>query len=231
MGLRLSKESREVEMSTYATLRRQPDHSGTEQVAKRLFDVVVASCALVFTAPLILVVALLIRLQDGAPAVFAQTRQGKDGKTFACFKLRSMVPDAAERLQVLLATDPDARREWAETQKLTHDPRITPLGQFLRKSSIDELPQLINVIRGDMSLVGPRPIVETEIAKYGEYYKHYCAVRPGLTGLWQVRGRSDTSYETRVAMDVEYARTRSFLTDVKILFLTVPAVLNSKGAR
>jgi exopolysaccharide production protein ExoY len=231
MGLRLSKESREVEMATYASLRHSSGASGTEQIAKRVFDVVVASCILLFTAPLILTIAALIRLQDGGPAVFKQMRQGKDGTPFACYKLRSMVMDAGEQLQQLLATNPEARREWAETQKLTHDPRITALGQFIRKSSIDELPQLLNVIRGDMSLVGPRPIVESEIAKYGDQYKHYCAVRPGLTGLWQVRGRSDTSYETRVAMDVEYARTRTFLTDVKILLLTVPAVVNSKGAR
>ena len=231
MGLRLSKESREVEMATYASLRHNSDTSGAEQIAKRVFDVVVASCILLFTAPLILTIAIFIRLQDGGPAVFKQMRLGKDGEQFACYKLRSMVTDAGDRLQQLLATDPDARREWAETQKLTNDPRITALGQFIRKSSIDELPQLVNVIRGDMSLVGPRPIVENEITKYGDQYKHYCAVRPGLTGLWQVRGRSDTSYETRVAMDVEFARTRTFLTDVKILLLTVPAVVNSKGAR
>ncbi|MEQ3651595.1 sugar transferase [Hyphomonas sp.] len=231
MGLRLSKESRKVEMATYASLRHSSDNSNAEQIAKRAFDVFVASCILLFTAPLILTIALFIRLQDGGPAIFKQMRQGKNGTPFPCYKLRSMVPDAGERLQQLLATDPEARREWAATQKLTRDPRITSLGQFIRKSSIDELPQLLNVIRGDMSLVGPRPIVESEISKYGEHYKHYCAVRPGLTGLWQVRGRSDTSYETRVAMDVEYARTRTFLTDVKILLLTVPAVVNSKGAR
>ena len=196
MGLRLSKESRKVEMATYASLRHSSDNSNAEQIAKRAFDVFVASCILLFTAPLILTIALFIRLQDGGPAIFKQMRQGKNGTPFPCYKLRS-----------------------------------TSLGQFIRKSSIDELPQLLNVIRGDMSLVGPRPIVESEISKYGEHYKHYCAVRPGLTGLWQVRGRSDTSYETRVAMDVEYARTRTFLTDVKILLLTVPAVVNSKGAR
>ncbi len=231
MGLRLSKESREVEMATYASLRHRSDNSNTEQLVKRVFDIVVASCILLFTAPLILVVAALIRLQDGKPAIFRQNRLGKNGAPFACYKLRSMVPDANERLQHLLATDPEARREWEATQKLTHDPRITPLGQFIRKSSIDELPQLVNVIRGEMSLVGPRPIVECEVAKYGEHFKHYCAVRPGLTGLWQVQGRSDTSYESRVAMDVEYARTRNFLKDVKILLLTVPAVFNSRGAR
>lgn len=182
-------------MSTYTTLRSRPVRPGAEISAKRVFDVVVASAALLFTAPLILTVALLIRLQE------------------------------------LLAANPEARREWAASQKLTNDPRITPLGQFIRKSSIDELPQLINVIRGDMSLVGPRPIVEGEISKYGEHFKDYCAVRPGLTGLWQVRGRSDTTYDSRVKLDVEYVREHSFLSDIKILLLTVPAVFNSRGAR
>ncbi len=231
MGLRLSKESREVEMATYATLHQKPGASDTDQIAKRSLDILVASAALLFLAPLLLFVAGLIRLQDGGPALFRQKRQGRDGKPFHCYKLRSMVPNAAERLEQLLATDPEARREWQETQKLTHDPRITPLGHFIRKTSIDELPQLINIIRGDMSIVGPRPIVENEIVKYGEYYQTYCSVRPGLTGLWQVRGRSDTSYDQRVALDVEYARNRSFFTDLKIMFLTVPAVLNSRGAR
>ena len=231
MGLRLSKESREVEISTYTTLRSRPVRPGTELSAKRTFDVIVASAILLFTAPLILAVAIIVRLQDGAPALFRQSRLGKDGVPFKCYKLRSMVADADIRLQELLAADPEARREWADTQKLTHDPRITPFGHFLRKSSIDELPQLINVIRGDMSLVGPRPIVESEVSKYGDNFKDYCAVRPGLTGLWQVRGRSDTTYETRVEMDVEYVREHSFLSDLKILFLTVPAVFNSRGAR
>ena len=142
-----------------------------------------------------------------------------------------MVPDAREQLEFLLATDPSARAEWDETQKLTNDPRITALGNFIRKTSIDELPQLYNVLRGDMSLVGPRPIVESEIVRYGDSFRHYCSVRPGITGLWQVSGRSDTTYPERVATDVEYVRSRSFWGDIKIMFMTIPAVLISKGAR
>ena len=142
-----------------------------------------------------------------------------------------MVPDAKEKLDYLLDNDPVARREWEESQKLTHDPRITALGQFIRKTSIDELPQLYNVLRGDMSLVGPRPIVENEIQKYGDSFRQYCAVRPGITGLWQVSGRSDTSYKQRVETDVEYVRSRSFWGDVKIVLLTIPAVFKSEGAR
>jgi lipopolysaccharide/colanic/teichoic acid biosynthesis glycosyltransferase len=142
-----------------------------------------------------------------------------------------MVSNADQRLQEILEQDPEARAEWEQTQKLTHDPRITPLGRFIRKTSIDELPQLVNILRGEMSLVGPRPIVENEIAKYGEFYRDYCAVRPGLTGLWQVEGRSDTSYEERVQLDVKYARTRNFSGDFMIMLRTVPAVLMSRGAR
>ncbi|MEH6696276.1 MAG: sugar transferase [Hyphomonas sp.] len=209
---------------------RQPSN-GDHAQCKRILDIVVAGAALLFVAPLILGIALLIRLQDGSRAFYSQKRFGLNGETFNCFKLRSMVPDAREQLEYLLATDPAARAEWDETQKLTNDPRITALGNFIRKTSIDELPQLYNVLRGDMSLVGPRPIVESEIARYGDSFRHYCSVRPGITGLWQVSGRSDTTYPERVATDVEYVRSRSFWGDIKIMLMTVPAVLISKGAR
>ena len=134
-------------------------------------------------------------------------------------------------LEHLLATDPAARAEWEATQKLTNDPRITRLGKFLRKSSLDELPQLWNILRGDMSIVGPRPIVHNEISKYGTDFIYYTDVRPGLTGLWQVSGRSDTTYDERVALDVQYVREWSFIRDVKVIFKTIPAILASKGAR
>ncbi|MFN7055060.1 sugar transferase [Hyphomonas sp.] len=199
--------------------------------AKRVLDVTIAVVALIFVAPVLLTVGILIRLQDGEKAIFPHTRYGMNGRTFKCLKLRSMVPDAAERLQALLESDPAAKREWDETQKLTHDPRVTPLGKFIRASSIDELPQLINVIRGDMSLVGPRPISMSERSRYGEGFADYCSVRPGITGKWQISGRSNVSYPERVAMDVTYARTRTFWGDVMIMLKTVPAVLFSVGAR
>ncbi|KJS25573.1 MAG: sugar transferase [Hyphomonadaceae bacterium BRH_c29] len=194
-------------------------------------DVVVASIALIFVLPLLVVVGVLIRLQDGGQAVYSQKRYGRNGRTFKCYKLRSMVANADQRLIEILAQDPDARIEWDQTQKLTHDPRITPLGRFIRKTSIDELPQLFNILKGEMSIVGPRPIVENEITKYGEFYRDYCSVRPGLTGLWQVEGRSDTTYEQRVQLDVKYATTRNFTGDIMIMLRTVPAVLLSRGAR
>lgn len=198
--------------------------------AKRAVDILAASLGLIFVAPLLLIVGLLVRLQDGNAAIFSHTRYGRYGRTFKCYKLRSMVPDAAERLQALLDSDPVAKREWDLTQKLTHDPRITPLGRFIRATSIDELPQLINVLKGDMSLVGPRPISLSERSKYGENFADYCSVRPGITGLWQISGRNKISYPERVRMDTAYARTRSFWGDIMIILKTIPAVLKSDGA-
>ncbi|MGH1421773.1 MAG: sugar transferase [Hyphomonas sp.] len=231
MGLRLTKQSRQAETAAYAASQAKQPLSRGEEYAKRVFDIVVSASALLALSPLILAFAIAIKIQDGEKALFKQKRFGLNGETFNCFKLRSMVPDARERLEALLASDPAARQEWEETQKLTDDPRITALGHFIRKTSIDELPQLYNVLRGDMSLVGPRPIVENEIEKYGENFNFYCEVRPGVTGLWQVKGRSDTTYPERVAMDVEYVRTHSFIGDIMIVLKTVPAVLMSKGAR
>lgn len=232
MGLWLTEEGRQAESAAFANARRSaPQPPRGETHAKRIFDILAAGSALVALAPLIGAFALAVKLQDGGPAFFAQKRYGRDGRIFKCYKLRSMVVDADVRLKKLLETDPAARAEWEATQKLTNDPRITALGRFVRKTSIDELPQLFNVLRGDMSLVGPRPIVENEIAKYGENYRDYCAVRPGITGAWQVSGRSDTTYSERVQMDVEYAKTRSFWGDMRIVLETIPAVLLSRGAR
>ena len=231
MGLRLTNHSRHAESAAYSSARIERAEREANTGAKRILDIVLASAALVFVFPLLLTVGVLIRLQDGGRALYVQKRYGRNGRTFSCYKLRSMVLDSDARLQDILKRDPIARAEWEQSQKLTHDPRITPLGHFIRKTSIDELPQLINIIRGEMSLVGPRPIVENEIAKYGEFYRDYCSVRPGLTGLWQVEGRSDTSYEERVQLDVKYARTRNFTGDIMIMLRTVPAVLMSRGAR
>ncbi len=197
---------------------------------KRLFDIATSSIALVFLLPLLAPIALLIRLSDGGPALFVQERIGLDGRKFRCFKFRTMVVDAQARLDKLLSEDPVARREWAADQKLRNDPRITGLGAFLRKSSLDELPQLLNIIKGDMSVVGPRPIVEKETARYGSAFSYYCEVRPGLTGLWQISGRNDTTYAERVALDVKYVRHWTPLGDLKIVALTIPAILFSSGA-
>ncbi len=205
-----------------------PGRSGMD--ATRILDVVLAGSLLTFLAPLMLLIALMIWMEDGGWPLFGHRRIGRDGRSFACLKFRSMVPDAEARLQHLLATDPEARREWLTDHKLRVDPRITRLGGFLRRSSLDELPQLINVLKGEMSMVGPRPIVEGEVRRYGHGFKHYCAVRPGITGLWQVSGRNNLSYRRRVALDRLYVRSKSFNRDVAIMALTLPAVLTRNGS-
>jgi len=201
-----------------------------DQVATRLFDVAVSLALLVFLAPLMLLVAMLVVATNPGPVIFGHKRLGRDGRTFRCLKFRSMVTDSQERLAVLLASDAQARHEWERDHKLKNDPRITPIGAFLRKSSLDELPQLFNVLRGDMSLVGPRPIVVDEVWRYGRYFSNYTQVRPGITGLWQVSGRNNTSYRRRVALDVAYSRSQSLPLNLKILCMTVPSVLLAKGS-
>ncbi|WP_439575018.1 sugar transferase [Phreatobacter sp.] len=199
--------------------------------AKRVADVTLSLVALAFLWPLMVAIALAIRSSDGGPAIFAQTRVGRHGRPFTCLKFRSMVLDAEKVLADQLARDPQSMREWQANQKLVNDPRITGLGRFLRKSSLDELPQLINILLGQMSIVGPRPIVPAEIDRYGESFAHCFSVRPGLTGLWQVSGRSDCNYQTRVALDSRYAATQSFWLDAEIIVKTVPAVLLQHGSR
>ena len=229
MGFRLTENSRPDGGGIL-----NPDMSGPAQrradPAKRAFDIFVSATALIILSPIMLVFAILVYFQDRASPLFAQDRYGLNGETFRCYKLRSMVVDASDRLKELLENNPEARKEWNETQKLQDDPRITKFGAFIRKMSIDELPQLFNVLRGDMSLVGPRPIVQNEISRYGNDFQYYKAVRPGLTGLWQVKGRSNTTYDERVAMDVEYVQTRTFWGDFWIVVMTIPAVIASRGA-
>ncbi len=197
----------------------------------RLIDIAIAGLALLFFLPLFLVIAIAIKLADPGPVFFRHRRIGLGGRTFGCWKFRTMVVDAESRLAAILESDPEAAREWEESQKLTHDPRVTWLGNFLRRSSLDELPQFFNVLMGEMSIVGPRPIVETEAARYGQHFALYCLVRPGITGLWQISGRSDIRYFERVLMDVRYVSSRSVMRDLKIIILTVPSVLAARGSR
>ncbi len=182
-------------------------------------------------APLMAVVAWLIWRRDGRPIFFGHYRVGRDGQMFKCWKFRSMVLNSAEMLAELLKNDPAARAEWDRDQKLTNDPRITPVGAFLRKTSLDELPQLFNVLKGEMRLVGPRPITLAELDRYGEARWHYLNAMPGMTGLWQVSGRSDTTYEERVELDRDYVEQRSLWSDAVILVKTIAVVLGKGGAR
>jgi Undecaprenyl-phosphate galactose phosphotransferase WbaP len=199
------------------------------RAAKSAFDFVTAGIGMLLISPILVVIAVLVTL-DGGPALFAHERIGANGRRFPCYKFRSMVMDADRRLSELLAANPEAAAEWQEKHKLRADPRITWIGRILRATSLDELPQLFNVLRGEMSLVGPRPIVDAEVLRYAENFAYYLEVRPGLTGLWQVSGRSDTSYEDRVRLDVWYVRNWSLWHDVAILMKTVPAVLRRRGS-
>ena len=198
--------------------------------SKRIFDVLIASITLIVFLPLFAFVVLLLKLTDPGPVIFRHIRVGQGGRRFACFKFRSMVLDSDKVLKTLLESDPAARMEWDRTQKLANDPRITPGGKFLRQSSLDELPQLINVIRGDMSLVGPRPIVPSELTRYGDKLSLYLLARPGITGIWQVSGRNDCGYDRRIEMDANYVRNWRFSTDFVILLRTLGAVLAQRGS-
>jgi exopolysaccharide production protein ExoY len=197
---------------------------------RRLIDIVASIALIVLLAPLLLVITLLILITDPGPPVFAHRRVGKTGKAFHCLKFRSMCIDAQARLDKMLDQDPALRAEWDRVHKLSKDPRITRIGHVLRITSLDELPQLFNVLAGSMTLVGPRPIVTAEILQYGRFAPYYLSLKPGLTGLWQVTGRSSVSYRRRVAADVHYARTRSLGLDFRIMLTTIPAVLFGRGA-
>jgi undecaprenyl-phosphate galactose phosphotransferase len=196
---------------------------------KRVFDMAGSFALLVALAPLLAYLAWRVR-ETGGPAIFGHRRVGRYGRTFRCLKFRTMVPDAESVLARHLEGDPAARADWERDFKLKDDPRITPIGRFLRRTSLDELPQLWNVIKGEMSLVGPRPIIEDELRRYGDQVDYYLEVRPGITGLWQISGRNDTTYEDRVALDCWYVRNWSLWYDLVILVKTVRVVLRREGA-
>ena len=200
-----------------------------QRAIKLSFDWIVAAVALLFLSPLLIAIAVYVK-SDGGPVLYAHTRIGRGGRHFHCLKFRTMVVGAEHRLRALLEADAAAAAEWEATQKLTADPRVTHIGALLRRTSLDELPQLLNVLLGDMSLVGPRPIVEAEQARYADAIDTYRAVRPGVTGLWQVSGRSETSYARRVQLDVAYVNNWWLGEDLSILLRTIPAVLSRRGA-
>lgn len=197
------------------------------QIVKRTFDIVVSLFGILVLLPVFLVIAIAIVISDGFPIVFKQKRVGKDGRLFYIYKFRSMVRNAEE----VLKKDPELWKQFQDNYKIAKDPRIMKIGHFLRKSSLDELPQLFNVLKGDMSLVGPRPIVEPELEKYGEYQGVYLAMKPGCAGVWQCSGRSDTTYAERVEYDREYYMKAGLRYDVATLFKTVVSMLTGHGAR
>lgn len=198
---------------------------------KRFFDIGFSIFAIVVTLPITIPIAIIIKLTDGGNIIYSHERVGKNGKKFNVLKFRSMYVDADEKLKEILKTDQKAKEEWEKSFKLKNDPRITPIGKFLRKTSLDELPQFINVLKGDMSVVGPRPVVEEELVKYyKEKAKLYKSVKPGITGYWQVEGRSDTDYDERIKMDEYYIKNQSFLLDLKIILKTIKVMITGKGA-
>ncbi len=203
---------------------------GLRPVFGRALDLVLAFSALVVFAPLMLMVAVLVAAERSGPILFRHTRIGLHGKPFRLLKFRSMHVNGDAILAAHIAANPAAADEWALDHKLRDDPRVTALGIFLRKSSLDELPQLFNVLFGEMSIVGPRPIVQSEVARYGRFFKAYCSVRPGITGIWQVSGRNNVSYRRRILMDALYARRKCVALDVKLILATIPAVLARKGS-
>ena len=194
---------------------------------KRALDILIVLVVIAMLFPLMIVIAAAIVITDRGSPIFSHSRLGYRGQSFPCFKFRTMVRDADLALAAHLAHDCEAAREWEETRKLRHDPRVTTLGRFLRKTSLDELPQLFNILCGDMSCVGPRPITTEELERYGDFADVYLASRPGLSGLWQVSGRSNTDFPTRVSLDNQYVRTWSLLADILILVKTPFAVMRT----
>jgi exopolysaccharide production protein ExoY len=206
-----------------------PNQSPIAVTLKRACDIVGAALLGAIFLPMILAIVLLMR-RKGGPVIYRHRRVGRNGRVFECLKFRTMVPNAEQVLRDVLERHPELKAEWLRDHKLRNDPRVTALGRFLRRTSLDELPQLWNVIRGEMSLVGPRPVVREELMRYGRNLRVYLSAKPGITGLWQVMGRNDTDYRRRVAMDVCYVRNQTFLLDLYILLKTTRVVLGGGGA-
>ncbi len=197
---------------------------------KRIFDLTAAVVAILLFSPLLGLLAVLVKVSDGGSIFYGHTRIGRSGDPFKCLKFRTMVENGSEVLAAHMSRNPAARAEWEATRKLQDDPRITRVGAVLRKLSLDELPQLFNILRGEMSFVGPRPVVDDELEMYGTAVTHYLRARPGLTGLWQISGRNDVSYAKRVDFDRFYVENWSLVFDILIIIRTVPAVLASRGS-
>ena len=195
---------------------------------KRIVDIILGCIGLVLLSPVFLILAICIKIDSKGPVIFAHKRIGKNGKEFNMYKFRSMYENAEEMIENF---NEEQKIEWQENFKLENDPRITKVGKFLRKTSLDELPQIVNIIKGDLSIVGPRPIVDEELEKYGENKEKFLSITPGLTGYWQANGRSNTTYEERMQMELYYIDNQSLLLDIKIFFKTIVSVLKKEGAK
>nr|MCR5064081.1 exopolysaccharide biosynthesis polyprenyl glycosylphosphotransferase [Treponema sp.] len=198
--------------------------------SKRVLDLILIALSAPFVLPVSVLIAILVKLTSRGPVLYGHKRVGKDGRTIKCWKFRSMVVNADQMLDKILAENPEMRNEWEKDRKFTNDPRVTKLGKFLRKTSLDELPQLWNILCGEMSFVGPRPVTESELDRYGKYSNFILSVKPGLSGMWQISGRSDTGYEERVTLDTYYIQNWSVWIDIWIIIKTFWVVLKGKGA-
>lgn len=207
--------------------RKRLERPETYKFVKRFFDIVLASIGMIVLSPIFLIISLAIKLESKGPIFFKHTRIGKDGKIIKIYKFRSMVNNAEDMIKEFT---PEQMKEYRENYKLTNDPRITKVGKFLRKTSLDELPQLINIIKGDLSIIGPRPVVSDELKKYGTNTRKFLSVTPGLTGYWAANGRSCTSYEQRMQMELFYIDNLSLKMDIKLFFKTIEAVIKREGA-
>ncbi|HEV2270401.1 MAG TPA: sugar transferase [Steroidobacteraceae bacterium] len=228
LGLR-SLEPRQWEEAPAQSIEQPAFPASPYAAAKRILDVAGAIVLAAVFSPLILLIAVRMR-QEGGSIIYKHRRIGRDGRAFECLKFRTMVPNADQVLRELLERDPAIKAEWVRDHKLRSDPRVTRLGRFLRRTSLDELPQLWNVMRGEMSLVGPRPVVREELLRYGRNVRTYLSAKPGITGLWQVKGRNDTDYRRRVVLDTYYVRNQNLLLDLYILVKTTRVVLGGSGA-
>ena len=196
---------------------------------KRFLDIVFSFLLIIFLIPLFLIIGVIIKINSKGPVLYTQKRIGKNNITFSCYKFRTMHPEANYLLKEILIKNPNFKNEFEETRKIINDPRITKIGKFLRFSSLDELPQIFNVLRGDMSFIGPRPIVKSEIKKYGNDFKKVFSIKPGISGLWQVSGRNKLSYSKRVELDIFYSENISFRLDIKIFIKTILVILFPYG--
>ena len=230
MNVNLENEGIRINQDAILSITRVANKTSKKEIylhIKRIADVILSSIGLVILSPLFLILGILVKLDSKGPVFFAHTRIGKDGKKFKMYKFRTMYENAEEMIKEFT---PEQMKEWKENYKLTNDPRITKIGKFLRKTSLDELPQIINIIKGDLSIIGPRPVIEPELEKYGVNKEKFLSVTPGLTGYWQANGRSSTTYEERMEMELYYIDNQSLKLDIKIFFKTIISVLKKEGA-
>lgn len=230
MNVNLENEGIRINQDAILSITRVANKTSKKEIylhIKRIADIILSSIGLVILSPLFLILGILVKLDSKGSVFFAHTRIGKDGKKFKMYKFRTMYENAEEMIKEFT---PEQMKEWKENYKLTNDPRITKIGKFLRKTSLDELPQIINIIKGDLSIIGPRPVIEPELEKYGVNKEKFLSVTPGLTGYWQANGRSSTTYEERMEMELYYIDNQSLKLDIKIFFKTIISVLKKEGA-